>query len=193
MDRHARRRGDLLDPVARDPRLRAGLPARLPAVRALGRDAHDAGGLPDPGRRASSSATSSSTSRSTPRIIVGTALVIAGIGLVNSRFGRRRLFGRRRSRPPRPRGRPSALSSPPRAATRPPTISTDAPIRRAASERSLASPIRTEPQAAAKTVADSRSGATPDSGATLRATRMHRYATSVSQPPTAARRAASGP
>ena len=28
------------------------------------------------------------------RIIVGTALVIAGIGLVNSRFGRRRLFGR---------------------------------------------------------------------------------------------------
>ena len=32
--------------------------------------------------------------RSTRRIIVGTALVIAGIGLVNSRFGRRRLFGR---------------------------------------------------------------------------------------------------
>jgi drug/metabolite transporter (DMT)-like permease len=28
------------------------------------------------------------------RILVGTALVIAGIGLVNSRFGRRRLFGR---------------------------------------------------------------------------------------------------
>jgi drug/metabolite transporter (DMT)-like permease len=28
------------------------------------------------------------------RIIIGTALVIAGIGLVNSRFGRRRLFGR---------------------------------------------------------------------------------------------------
>ena len=28
------------------------------------------------------------------RIIVGTALVIAGVGLVNSRFGRRRLFGR---------------------------------------------------------------------------------------------------
>ena len=28
------------------------------------------------------------------RIIVGTALVIAGIGLVNSRFGRRRVFGR---------------------------------------------------------------------------------------------------
>jgi drug/metabolite transporter (DMT)-like permease len=27
-------------------------------------------------------------------IIVGTALVIAGIGLVNSRYGRRRLFGR---------------------------------------------------------------------------------------------------
>lgn len=29
-----------------------------------------------------------------PRIIVGTALVITGIGLVNSRFGRRRLYGR---------------------------------------------------------------------------------------------------
>lgn len=28
------------------------------------------------------------------RLIVGTALVIAGVGLVNSRFGRRRLFGR---------------------------------------------------------------------------------------------------
>ena len=28
------------------------------------------------------------------RIIIGTALVIAGIGLVNSRFGRRQLFGR---------------------------------------------------------------------------------------------------
>jgi drug/metabolite transporter (DMT)-like permease len=29
-----------------------------------------------------------------PRLIIGTALVIAGIGLVNSRFGRRRVFGR---------------------------------------------------------------------------------------------------
>ena len=28
------------------------------------------------------------------RLLIGTALVIAGIGLVNSRFGRRRLFGR---------------------------------------------------------------------------------------------------
>jgi drug/metabolite transporter (DMT)-like permease len=28
------------------------------------------------------------------RLIVGTALVIAGVGLVNSRFGRRRIFGR---------------------------------------------------------------------------------------------------
>ena len=28
------------------------------------------------------------------RIIVGTALVIAGVGLVNSKFGRRRVFGR---------------------------------------------------------------------------------------------------
>jgi len=28
------------------------------------------------------------------RLIFGTALVIAGVGLVNSRFGRRRVFGR---------------------------------------------------------------------------------------------------
>jgi drug/metabolite transporter (DMT)-like permease len=28
------------------------------------------------------------------RIILGTGLVVAGVGLVNSRFGRRRLFGR---------------------------------------------------------------------------------------------------
>ena len=40
--------------------------------------------------------------------------------------------------------------------------------------RSAASPSLTDPQAAARTVADSRSGATPDSGATLRATRMQR-------------------
>ncbi len=36
VDGHAGRRGDLLDPVARDPRFRAGLPARLPAVRRTG-------------------------------------------------------------------------------------------------------------------------------------------------------------
>ena len=56
----------------------------------------------------------------------------------------------------------------------PPTISPDAPTRRTVSPRLAASPIRTDPQAAANTVADSRSGATPDNGATLRATRMHR-------------------
>jgi len=33
------------------------------------------------------------------RILVGTALVIAGIGLVNSRFGRRRVFGRNAPQP----------------------------------------------------------------------------------------------
>jgi drug/metabolite transporter (DMT)-like permease len=32
-------------------------------------------------------------------IIIGTALVIAGIGLVNSRYGRRRLFGRAQAEP----------------------------------------------------------------------------------------------
>ena len=54
----------------------------------------------------------------------------------------------------------------------PPTMSTDAPIRRTTSPRSAASPMRTDPQAAANTVADSRSGATPDRGATLNAVRM---------------------
>ena len=33
------------------------------------------------------------------RIVIGTALVIAGIGVVNSRFGRRRLFGRTAAEP----------------------------------------------------------------------------------------------
>ena len=42
------RRGDLLDPVARHPRLGPRLPAGLPAVRPLGRDADDARRLPLP-------------------------------------------------------------------------------------------------------------------------------------------------
>ena len=29
------------------------------------------------------------------RVLLGTLLIVAGIGLVNSRYGRRRLFGRR--------------------------------------------------------------------------------------------------
>ena len=41
--------GRLLDPVAGHPRLRAGVPRRVPPVRELGRDPHDAGRLPDPG------------------------------------------------------------------------------------------------------------------------------------------------
>ena len=51
MDGQPRRRGGLLHPVARDPRLGTRLPGGLPAVRPLGRDADDAGGLPHPGRR----------------------------------------------------------------------------------------------------------------------------------------------
>src|SRR5687768_12176870 len=70
----------------------------------------------------------------------------------------------------------------------PPTMSADAPTRRHVSRRLTASPRRTEPQAAAKTVADSRSGATPDSGATLSAQSTSTYAASVSQPPIAALR-----
>ena len=33
------------------------------------------------------------------RIVIGTGLVIAGIGVVNSKFGRRRLFGRTAAEP----------------------------------------------------------------------------------------------
>ena len=107
-------------------------------------------------------------------LIAGTGLVIAGVALVNGRWGRRRLFAPLRSRrsPPEPgttRRQPATARS-----TAPATISTEAPIRRAVSPRSTASPSRTEPQAAANTAADSRSGATPDSGATLKAQRISR-------------------
>ena len=51
VDRSAGHRGDLLDPVARDPRVGDRLPVRLPAVRRLGRDTDDAGRLRHPGRR----------------------------------------------------------------------------------------------------------------------------------------------
>ena len=71
------------------------------------------------------------------RLIIGTALVIAGIGLVNSRFGRRRLFGRAatgRGDVAGPRQRPLIASS-----NAPATISTDAPTRRLTSPRSAAS------------------------------------------------------
>ena len=72
-------------------------------------------------------------------------------------------------------------------------MSTDAPTRRQVSRRLTASPSRTEPHAAANTVADSRSGATPDSGATLSAHRISTYAPSVSQPPIAALRISARP
>ena len=63
-------------------------------------------------------------------------------------------------------------AAPTASSSAPATIATDAPIRRTESPRLTASPSRTEPHAAANTVADSRSGATPDNGATLRANRM---------------------
>jgi drug/metabolite transporter (DMT)-like permease len=44
------------------------------------------------------------------RIIVGTALVLGGIALVNSRYGQRRLFGRAPVAPPIPSAPPSAKS-----------------------------------------------------------------------------------
>ncbi|MEA2608433.1 MAG: hypothetical protein QOJ75_676 [Chloroflexota bacterium] len=78
-----------------------------------------------------------------------------------------------RRRPARPAAR-SRAQPPIASSSAPATISADAPIRRPTSARSAASPILTEPQAAATTVADSRSGATPDRGATLRAPRMQR-------------------
>ena len=165
---------------------------RVPPVRPLGRDPHDARRLRHPGgrhrarvprprragrradrlrdRRWSSPASGSST---------------AGSGGGGSSGGCRRS---RPSRPHRPAGlgatrarrrrrlRRHPLRRRPRAA---------APRRRSAPTRRSAArpragrrprPSGPTPQAAAKTVADSRSGATPDSGATLSATRMHRYA-----------------
>ena len=61
---------------------------------ALGRDADDARRLPHPGRRDRRSAISCWPSPSTRGSSSGPRLVIAGVGLVNSRFGRRRVFGR---------------------------------------------------------------------------------------------------
>ena len=165
---------------------------------ALGRDPDHARRLPHPRRRDRPRLPRPRRSRSTVGSSSGPRWSSPGSGLVNSKFGRRRLFGRhRRSR--RSRSRPAARgaarpSAPDREQQRPADDQRPTPRSGAtASERSLASPSLTEPQAAAKTVADSRSGATPDNGATLSATRMHRYAMSVSQPPTAARRAAAGP
>ena len=54
------------------------------------------------------------------------------------------------------------------------TTSTDAPIRRIASARSPPSPRRSVPHPDASTIADSRSGATAVSGATLKAARIRR-------------------
>ncbi len=166
----------------------------LPPVRRVGRDAHHARRLPHPrlgdrprlprppgtGRRADHHRNRAGHRRDRGRQQqVRTAAAV--------RADARRATGRSRlARADEPQ-LPTASNS------APPTINAEAPIRRTASERSLASPSRTEPHAAANTVADSRRGATPDNGATLSATRMHRYAMSVSQPPTAARRAAAGP
>ena len=102
------------------------------------------------------------------RLIAGTALVIAGIALVNSRFGKRRVFGRN------PTGRTRLAQAPTARSSAPARINSDAPTRRTASTRSAASPSRNDPQAAANTAANSRSGATADNGATLSAHRISR-------------------
>ena len=156
------RRGDLLDPVARDPRLGPRLPRRLPAVRALGRDADDARRLPDPGlgdRPRLPRPPGAGRRADHHRDRAGHRRHRAGQQPVRAAAAVR-AAPRSRSKPPR-RAPPAALSSPPRA-TAPRRRSAPRPRSGAtASERSLASPSRTEPQAAAKTVADSRSGATP--------------------------------
>ena len=65
LDGPSRHAGDLLDPVARDPRVGDRLPRSSSGCSRLGRDADDARRVRHPGRRASCSATWSSPSRST--------------------------------------------------------------------------------------------------------------------------------
>ena len=84
---------DRRDRVARHLRVRARLSARVPAVLELGRDPNDAHRLRLPpvgivlGVLVLNEAIDA-------RIVLGTGLVVAGVGLVNGKFGRRRLFGR---------------------------------------------------------------------------------------------------
>ena len=120
------------------------------------------------------------------RVLLGTALIVGGVALVNARFGARRVV-----RALGAGGRLTAQASRARRIA-PATMTAEATILRVASPRETASPIRTAPHAAATTVADSRSGATAVNGATLSAYSTSRYATSVRIPPTAAGRATSG-
>ena len=93
MDRAARCPGDLLDPVAGDPR--SGLAYlfvfRLFAAWGATRTTLVAYVIPVVGIVLGYLVLAEPVDA---RILFGTAVVIAGIGLVNSRFGRRRLFGR---------------------------------------------------------------------------------------------------
>ena len=110
------------------------------------------------------------------RIVVGTGLILGGVALVDSKFGERRIWGRRApGEPSRGRGRrrEAAASEPQRliayraTASRiaPTTTSPAAAIRVPASRRPAASRSRIAPHAAASTIPDSRSGATVASGA----------------------------
>ena len=194
------RRGDLLDPVARDPRLRPRLPGRLPAVRGLGRDTDHARRVPASRSSGSSLGYLVLQEPVDARIIVGTGLVIAGIGLVNSRSGGGGCSGGRR--PTTGRGRLAAgpgraprapLSSRPRAA---------APRRRSAPTPRSGGPPRNgrSPRPAGPSPTPRRRPSPIHAGAP-RPTTAPRSArpgctgrrSSVSQPPTAARRAAAGP
>ena len=93
MDRPAGRPGDLLHPVAWHPGFRPRLPGRLPPVRHWGatRTTLVAYLIPPVGIVLGFLVLQEPIDG---RLLIGTALVITGIGLVNSRFGRRRLFGR---------------------------------------------------------------------------------------------------
>ena len=127
------------------------------------------------------------------RLIVGTGLVIAGVALVNSRFGRRRLFGR--GAPAADLGRPSLeLGVAPSART--------ARHRRSASTHRPAGRCRRGPPPRPAGPSPRRrriprqtraTAPRPTSGAMLSAHRINRYAARVSQPPMAAYRICSRP
>ena len=101
-------------------------------------------------------------------LIGGTALIIAGVALVNGRWGRRACSPRsRRSNPPDALAGDRQQHGADDDQHGRPDPTDDVPW-------DAASPSRTDPQAAANTIADSRRGATPESGATDRATRIRR-------------------
>ena len=162
----------------------------------LGRDAHDARRLPAAGRRHRPRLPRPRRNRSTPRLIVGTALVIAGVGAGQQPVRpapavRSGAAGRGDLAPYAPRPRRSAAD---REQQRPADDQhrrrrSGAPPRRGRSPRPAGPSPRPPRRPSPTRAAARRRTAAPRSARRG----CSRYATSVSQPPTAARRAAAAP